>query len=164
MRLALVVLVASAAPGWAAPPRLESDPEFPPTLQGTWEFTSAERGGKAVPAADLAGRTMVLAVQDGALTLSVAGGSRTCLIEAGAGKAPRAMDLYSTSWVSYGQENGRPVRTEHAGKSLDRAGIYALDGDTLRICVGRAGGGGRPTAFATAGQPDHELYVLTRRK
>jgi uncharacterized protein (TIGR03067 family) len=165
MRFALVALAVSVAPCGAELPKSESGPESPPQLQGTWEVNSVERDGKTLPPGDLAGRTMSLTVKGSTMTLSVSGRSRTYLVEVVAGKTPSAIDFYSTSCVSIGKEQGREVRCELAGKFLERGGIYALDGDTLRICVAGCGTGEeRPTAFATAGKPGYELYVLTRRE
>jgi uncharacterized protein (TIGR03067 family) len=164
MRFALVALAVSVAPCGAELPKSESGPESPPQLQVTWEVNSVERDGKTLPPGELAVRTMSLTVRDGKMTLSVSGVSRTYLVEVGAGKTPSSIDFYSTSYINIGKEKGREVRREHMGKFLERVGIYALDGDTLRICVAGWAGEERPTAFATASKPGYELYVLTRRE
>src|SRR5262245_28113734 len=139
MRVALVALAVCVVPCEAEPPKSESGPESPPQLQGTWEVKSVERDGKTLPPGELVGRTISLTVKRRSMTLSVNGGSRTYLVEVDAGKTPSAIDFYSTSIVSIGKEQGREVRREHTGKSLERVGIYALDGDTLRICVAGCG-------------------------
>jgi uncharacterized protein (TIGR03067 family) len=47
---------------------------------------------------------------------------------------------------------------------FDYKGIYVLDGDSLKICIGQIRGK-RPTEFATkADGPGYRLYVLKRQK
>ena len=44
------------------------------------------------------------------------------------------------------------------------AGIYAFEGDTLKICVNERSGGGRSTAFESKQGSPNDILIVLRRK
>jgi uncharacterized protein (TIGR03067 family) len=64
-------------------------------------------------------------------------------------KKPRAIDFV----IKSGQDKGK-----------EQLGIYQFDGDTLKICVSKAGSKTRPTDFALDSGTDRLLMVLKRAK
>ena len=115
-------------------------------LQGTWKFTSMERGGQAMPQGDEA-PTITF---DGD-KFTVKGGE--AVLQAGtqtldASKKPKTVDAKVT---------------EGEGKGTTMLGIYELDGDTLKACFDTMGKK-RPTEFKTAAGTDLMLVVMKRVK
>ena len=104
-------------------------------LQGEWEIVSAESNGEPPPPGLLDGARF--AFSGDKLTLMGKDGT----FELDATKSPRQIDF---------------VR----GKSR-QIGIYELDGDKLKLCVGPADD--RPTEFKTKPRTDHSLFVLKRK-
>jgi uncharacterized protein (TIGR03067 family) len=79
-------------------------------------------------------------------TTSTMGAEHSGTIQIDAAKRPKRFDLVFTTGP-------------HAGsRSL---GIYQLDGDSWRICLGSAGNS-RPTSFSTAPGSGHVLEMLAR--
>jgi uncharacterized protein (TIGR03067 family) len=64
-------------------------------------------------------------------------------------KNPRAIDFA----IKSGPDKGK-----------DQLGIYQFDGDTLKICVAKAGSKTRPTDFALDSGSDRLLMVLKKAK
>jgi uncharacterized protein (TIGR03067 family) len=58
----------------------------------------------------------------------------------------------------------RPKSIDTTRRTHLERGIYALDGDTLTLCVNLEAGGERPTDFATASGQRHALIVLKRHQ
>jgi uncharacterized protein (TIGR03067 family) len=112
-------------------------------LQGTWAVVELETDGQPVAPATLADARIVVS---GSRFTSVGMGPTyegTLVVDASA--APRRLEL---------RFDGGP---EHGGVNH---GIYELDGDTWRICLGM--GTGRPTAFSTAPGSGCALETLRR--
>jgi uncharacterized protein (TIGR03067 family) len=105
-------------------------------LQGEWEIVAAESNGEPPPPGLLDGAKF--AFSGDKLTLMGKEGS----FELDATKKPRQIDF---------------IR----GKS-HQIGIYELDGDDLKVCVGPADD--RPKEFKTKPRTDHSLFVLKRKK
>jgi uncharacterized protein (TIGR03067 family) len=105
-------------------------------LQGEWEIVSAESNGEPPPPGMLDGAKF--AFSGGNLTLMGKEGT----FELDTTQSPRRIDF---------------VR----GKAR-QLGIYELDGDSLKLCVGPADD--RPTEFKTKPRADHSLFVLKRKK
>jgi uncharacterized protein (TIGR03067 family) len=106
------------------------------TLQGEWLIVSAESNGEPPPPGMLDGAKF--AFSGDKLTLLGKEGT----FELDASKNPRQIDL---------------VR----GKTR-QIGIYELDGDDLKLCVGPSDD--RPKEFKTKARTDHSLFVLKRKK
>jgi uncharacterized protein (TIGR03067 family) len=105
-------------------------------LQGEWEIVSAESNGEPPPPGLLNGAKF--AFSGDKLTLLGKEGT----FELDATKSLRQIDF---------------VR----GKTR-QIGIYELDGDNLKLCVGPADD--RPKEFTTRPRTDHSLFVLKRKK
>jgi uncharacterized protein (TIGR03067 family) len=105
-------------------------------LQGEWEVVSAESNGEPPPPGLLDGAKFAFS-GDGLTLLGKEG-----TFELDATQSPRRIDF---------------VRGK--GRQL---GIYELDGDSLKLCVGPADD--RPTEFKTKPRTDHSLFVLKRKK
>jgi uncharacterized protein (TIGR03067 family) len=109
-------------------------------LQGTWHIASLEIDGNSMPA------TGSITIDGDGFTTSAMGAEYSGTIRIDASKRPKRFDLVFTTGP-------------HAGsRSL---GIYQLDGDAWRICLGSAGNS-RPTSFATAPGSGHALETLVR--
>lgn len=104
-------------------------------LQGEWEIVSAESNGEPPPPGMLDGAKF--AFSGDKLTLMGKEGT----FELDATKSPRQIDF---------------IR----GKSR-QLGIYELDGDQLKLCVGPADD--RPKEFKARPRTDHSLFVLKRK-
>lgn len=105
-------------------------------LQGEWEIVSAESNGEPPPPNLLKGAAFAFAGDK--LTLMGKEGT----FELDASKSPRQIDF---------------IR----GKTR-QIGIYELEGDRLKLCVGPADD--RPREFKTKPRTDHSSFVLQRRK
>jgi len=109
-------------------------------LQGIWRIASLEIDGNSMPA------TGSITIDGERFTTAAMGAEYSGFIEIDAGKRPKRFDLIFDSGP-------------HAGnRSL---GIYQLDGDSWRICLGFAGNP-RPTSFATAPGSGHAMETLVR--
>jgi len=137
--LVLVFFLAATSQG--------ADPKKPPTVgeelqrfQGTWQVAAWEESGKALAAADLAkrgvffGGNIFVFRRDGKV-------HRAGAIQLDPGKSPRTINLS----VKEGE-----------GKDGVMLGIYARDGDTLKLCFDPEGQT-RPENF----QPDAKAGVTT---
>ena len=110
-------------------------------LEGTWVVHSATRDGKTLN--HLKGGQMVFAGDK--LTIKpAAGDDEKVTYKVDPSQKPKAMDL---------DPENKKLKADW-GK-----GIYELDGNTLKLCLGRQGA--RPTEFTDADRP---LLVLKRKK
>ena len=142
-----VLLPASAA---QPPPETARDKAAKQALQqfqGTWTFESLEEDGAKVAAADLKERTLffganVFVVRHGN-TIFQAGG-----LQLNPAKSPKSIN----AMVRVGQDKGKVM-----------LGIYALDGDTLKLCLDIEGEE-RPKEFKTAAGSKRLLAVCKRAK
>ena len=117
-------------------------------IQGTWVVTSAEYNGGRVSAERA--KTMKLICKDDKYVQTE--GDKE--VEKGShkldpSKKPKHMDITITDG-------------EHKGKT--QLGIYELEGDSLRICVNRAGEKERPAEFAAKPNTGYVMVVLKREK
>jgi len=109
-------------------------------LQGTWRIASLEIEGSAMPASGS------ITIAGDRFTTATMGAEYSGVVEIDASKRPKRFDLVFTT----GPHSG--------SRSL---GIYQLDGDSWKICLGFAGSA-RPTSFTTAPGSGHALETLTR--
>jgi uncharacterized protein (TIGR03067 family) len=112
---------------------------------GTWAYESMEVDGRAIPAGDLGGAKLAVRGDEFVMTDPMASYRGKYAIDPAA--TPRTIDITF-------------LEGPEAGKQA--LGIYELEGDTYRVCVGLAGKP-RPTAFATGPGSGHVLQVLKRR-
>jgi uncharacterized protein (TIGR03067 family) len=115
-------------------------------LQGAWQVVSQEADGMKGP--DEVARHMRYTFAGDRLTISPAepGSDSELACRLDPAKMPKAIDM--------------TVRTgRNKGKTY--AGIYALEGDGLKICFAK---GDRPAAFATRAGSGTALIVLKRAK
>jgi uncharacterized protein (TIGR03067 family) len=117
-------------------------------IQGTWVAASVEfNGGKATPER---AATIKVICKDDKYVQTEAGRE----VEKGShkldpSKKPKHMDITVTD----GEQKGKT-----------QLAIYELEGDTLKICVARAGEKDRPTEFAAKSGSTHILVTLKREK
>ena len=105
------------------------------TLQGEWAIVSAESNGEPPPPGVLDGARFAFSGDN----LTLLGKEGTFRLDAT--KSPREIEFV--------RGNSRQL------------GIYELDGDSLKLCVGPADD--RPTEFKTKPRTDHSLFVLKRK-
>jgi uncharacterized protein (TIGR03067 family) len=111
-------------------------------LQGTWSITSLEMDGKKAP---FAGGKIV--IKGNRFTTIAMGGEYAGTAVYDESKSPKQFDVTFTDGPHSGE------------KSL---GIYELDGDEWKICLGMAGLKRRPKEFATAPGSHFALEILRR--
>jgi uncharacterized protein (TIGR03067 family) len=139
MRLFLPVVVASTLallPGCAGRGQDDLSKGDRAALQGEWEIVSAESNGEPPPPGLLDGAKF--AFSGDKLTLLGKEGT----FELDATKSPRQIDFV--------RGNSRQI------------GIYELDGDSLKLCVGPSDD--RPKEFKTKPRTDHSSFALKRKK
>lgn len=105
-------------------------------LQGEWEIVSAESNGEPPPPGLLSGAKFAFSGEK----MTLMGKEGTYEIDAS--KNPRQIDF---------------IR----GKTK-QIGIYELDGDRMKLCVGPADD--RPKEFKTKPLTDHSMFVLKRKQ
>ena len=110
-------------------------------LQGTWNIVSLEMDGQKYPALGAQ-----ITVEGGRFTSLNMGAEYSGTMAVNSSANPRTFDLLFET----GPEKGN--------RSL---GIYELDGDTWRICLGLAGKN-RPTKFVSSPGTGHALEILKR--
>jgi uncharacterized protein (TIGR03067 family) len=111
-------------------------------LEGVWKLTRIEAGGEA---RDLNGKTPHWTFKGKKVSF---GGEPLAEIVADAGGVPKSLDLTL------------------AGEKDAREGIYAIDGDTLKICVNWDTGGlkERPQEFASKDKASFRVLEFARVK
>jgi uncharacterized protein (TIGR03067 family) len=138
--LALVLSACASLP--AAPAGVDKDALA--KLQGTWQLTSQEHGGKKSDAKEIA-----------AITLEVKGAKFT--IRDG-------VDVKEDASVEALDSKAKPTTIDvkiTAGPDLDKVvkGLWKRDGDALTICVAEPGKE-RPKEFAAKEGTGHTLFVF----
>ncbi len=118
-------------------------------LQGTWQAVSSQNDGRDDPDAQahrltFAGETFTIR-RDGHVMIK-----GTFRIDPD--KKPKTIDMILTE----------APRDDQRGKTA--LGIYELDGDTLKWCVGRPGEGERPKEFAAKDGSRRMFVTLKRHK
>ena len=137
-RVLLCVAAASSlllSPGCSGKGQDPSSKQDHAAIQGEWVVVSAESNGEPPPPGLLDAAKFVFAGD----SLDLLGKKGTFVLDASTN--PRQVDF---------------VR----GK-IRQIGIYELDGDSLKLCVGPEDD--RPKAFKTKPRTDHSLFVLKRK-
>lgn len=116
-------------------------------FKGTWKFVSIEAEGQKTPEEVFKDTRLVL---DGD-KFTVTGGNETFAgtFKVDISKKPKKIDV---------------IFTEGPEKGKTSLGIYELEGDTYKVCIGLAGNKDRPTEFASKPDSGHILEVLKRVK
>jgi len=123
-------------------------------LQGTWTVVKYEVQGKEVPEGadakqfqqDLKAGKFAITFTGDEMTLKSGDNSRKGTFKLDAGQAPKWLDF--TTPLLMGLDG------------ITEPGIYALEGDTLKICIGEK----RPTKFETSKDARGMLLLLKREK
>jgi uncharacterized protein (TIGR03067 family) len=139
MRYAMLLLVPAVALLVAADDQADKDKK---ALQGTWQVTSFEAKGEAVPE-DMV-KQMKLVFKDDTFSMSDGKKTEGGTFKLDATKKPKAMD-------------GKLDKTNDTALF-----IYEIDGDTLKLCWNKPGGGERPKEFSGKGGVGY--MVLKREK
>src|SRR5262249_18534833 len=115
-------------------------------LKGTWDIVSLEADGEQGPPEIVAKLKLVF---DGDKLTFRPGepGYTNYTFKLDQSAKPPAFDMTHAD----GKNKGTTVK-----------GIYALDGDSLKICFGK--GDDRPKSFTTKGKTGGAMYVLKRQK
>lgn len=109
-------------------------------IQGTWAVSSAEKAGQKAPEGDAEKATMTFS--DGKFAWKAGGREAKGRFTLDAAKAPPEISI------------------DAGDKKL--TGIYKLEGDDLKICVGI--GDDRPSEFATKAGSKSLLIILKRER
>jgi uncharacterized protein (TIGR03067 family) len=112
-------------------------------LNGTWNPTSMELGGRKTPADQLKAITMT--ITDGKYNVTVDGQSDKGTLKLDKKDKLKTMDI---------------VGTEGPNKGKTFPAIYELDGDTLKICYALEGDK-RPTEFKAS---ERQLLLVTYQR
>jgi uncharacterized protein (TIGR03067 family) len=113
-------------------------------LQGTWKVVAGNEGGKTLTPARVKGTKMVVAGDK--MTVHEQETTREMTFKLDPTKEPRAIDM---------------TITEGKGKGEKSLGIYALEGDTLKIAFALPGKS-RPANFTPQQGSSEMLFVMKR--
>jgi len=114
-------------------------------LQGTWYMAALEVEGQQVVEEKLQSAT--LTIKGDKYTVTVKDTSYETVITLDPSKKPKTIDM---------------VFTDGPNKDKIHRGIYALDGDTFKLCRAREPDDERPTEFAS--QPKSGVFVVTWKR
>jgi uncharacterized protein (TIGR03067 family) len=133
---------------FADAPKVAPDKDALAKLQGKWQQSREEHGGKSVPAKALVGTTLEIAGVQATQRDGDDSNEGTKITGLDPKAKPASIDLEITK----GDDKGKTV-----------AGIWKLDGDKLSICVAEPGKA-RPTEFAGKEGTGHTLLVFEKLK
>jgi uncharacterized protein (TIGR03067 family) len=114
-------------------------------IQGTWSFVSLEKGG--IDVNDDFVKEAKVTITPGKIKIMAQGKEMQVDYKLDPSKKPKHMD----------------ITANEGGKEQLLKGIYALDGDDLKVCFA-APGEKRPTEFKTQGGSSEQLVVMKRDK
>jgi len=143
----LAVVALSLCP--SAAPAQKADGKAADPFQGTWQVVKLQiAGNDLTPFLKDADPTMTFKADTYAFKAGPEGEKGTFKFDAKA--KPATIDL---------------TIVEGRGKGKTQLGIYELEGETLRICMGDEGSKDRPTKFGSAKDaPELVLFTLKRKK
>jgi uncharacterized protein (TIGR03067 family) len=142
-RLAFLLLLGLLAPAAARPP----EPTDLDRLQGEWELVGLEVREEFVPAAKLAGTTLVICKDK--YTTVVKKKEYPVVFTLDPKPDPKHIDM---------------LIPDDSGTPRAAKGIYKLDGDKLVICRGQAPGGERPRDFVSSATNDTFVVTWQRKR
>ena len=114
-------------------------------LQGEWVMAGLEIDGRPVPEDKIKGTTLL--IKGDKYTVTVKGKSHETTFTIDPGRKPKAIDMFFPDGPN--------------APKLSK-GIYALEGDTLKLCRAQAPGQPRPKEFAT--WPDTGVFLVTWKR
>jgi RNA polymerase sigma factor (sigma-70 family) len=114
-------------------------------IQGTWAVVSAEQDGKEAPAEAI--KDFAVLITADKIAFSPNGENRQASYKLDPKKDPKVIEM-------------TPLDGPAKGKTLH--GLYALEGDRLKLCL-QNGPGKEPTEFATKADSGLRLLVLKRK-
>jgi RNA polymerase sigma factor (sigma-70 family) len=123
-------------------PEADTDAE---KIQGTWLVVSAEQGGNEAPAEAIKDFTVVISADK--IAFKPKGENNQFSYKLDPKKNPKVIEIAT------------PLDSPAKGKALH--GLYALDGDRLKLCL-QNGSGAEPTEFATTSDSGLRLLTLKR--
>jgi uncharacterized protein (TIGR03067 family) len=145
MRLLALVLALLA---WMVPVVHADDAEKDlKAAQGAWQLAELTTDAGPAPADRIKG--VKFTIKDDKLTMDGLDGKPEFTIKLDPSKKPKAIDL---------------TLLDGAFKGKTTMGIYSLDGDTLKLCVGNKEAKDRPTEFKPGGDADLMVFSLKRAK
>ncbi len=115
-------------------------------FQGTWKFVSIVAEGKEVPEDGFKDARLI--IKGDKFTSTDGKETHKGTFKVDVSKQPKTIDV---------------VFTEGPEKGNTSKGIYELEGDTYKVCIGLTGKT-RPTEFASKPDSGHVLEVLKREK
>jgi uncharacterized protein (TIGR03067 family) len=149
----------------------------PNNIQGTWTIQAIEFDGKAVPAEEIKNAKVVITADKIIMTKGAESKEETYKLDPG--QSPRGIDLTVTiehragEFTHVATKIGEKAPAKKStpppaieGKLLgyetkNAKGIYALEGDTLKICVNMENGE-RPKEFSS--KPGLNQFVMTLKR
>ena len=144
--LSLAAMAAPPARGDGPPPRQAALDDLK-KLQGSWDCVAMEREGDEIPAESFKGSMVVY--EGDRLTLYRDGEVfRRGIVTLDPAKSPKRVNTWDL---------GGPYEDQTV------PGIYAIDGDTLKVCFSRPGAD-RPVEFTTKKAPGFLVCVYKRKK
>ncbi len=129
----------------AEPPKEDTTKKDQERLQGTWKVVAIEVNGKKIAAKEIEkeiGEFKWVIIADKITWTDKRKNEFLCKLDGS--KEPKQIDL-----------------TFPERKTETTEGVYQLDGDDLKICIGKTA---RPTDFTAKAGSRHYLYVLKREK
>jgi uncharacterized protein (TIGR03067 family) len=139
----LLAAMSLAAPLLAADPAAKGSGK----IEGTWTAVSAERNGEKMPEDQVKKLKLIITADK---------------FKADAGDEKHEADYKIDATKKPATIDVTPLDGAEKGKTI--LGIYALQGDELKICLARPGGNERPTEFASKADSETLLIVLKRDK
>lgn len=115
------------------------------TFSGSWAVTGMEFNGQKAPPDFL--KDFKLIFEGEKMTFSTPGSKREGTFRIDSTKKPAALDF---------------IPSEGADKGMTEKGIYALEGETLKIALTKDDA--RPTTFVTKKNSKTTVYILKRSK
>ena len=113
-------------------------------FRGTWKYTSLEQDGKPVPEAQY--REARLTIKGGQFTFTLGDSTSHGTFKVDPAKKPKTIDITFTD----GPDKGKTI-----------LGVYDLQGDTYKACLGSKEND-RPKELAAKAGTGHVLAVLKR--
>jgi uncharacterized protein (TIGR03067 family) len=139
----MIILALAFLMGGEASPKRPGQEKEETQLQGVWEHIFVEVAGKKLPEEEVRAFDLVISGNQMTLTKSETGKSLSMTFRIDPTKKPKTIDL----------DFGLPT--------LERAkGIYELQGDKLRVCMGVD----RPREFKTKPNSNEKMFLVKRKK